>query len=170
MLDSLQRLRAQNRAMMPYGLTLGFTVESLASGEAVVSMPCLQHVHNVLPLFPSEGGSIINIGSYVATQMPSQTVVYAATKGAVNTITGVLANELGPRNIRVNALLPGVTATEGFRASGAEGSDVVAGLVRMTSLGRIGQPQDIAEAVVFLATNESRWITGELIHVSGGLR
>jgi len=159
-----------NAGVFTFGPLEAVTEDDISKMFSVNVTGLLLVSKGALPLFPSEGGSIINIGSYVATQMPSQTVVCAATKGAVNTITGVLANELGPRNIRVNALLPGVTATEGFRASGAEGSDVVAGLVRMTSLGRIGQPQDIAEAAVFLATNESRWITGELIHVSGGLR
>jgi 3-oxoacyl-[acyl-carrier protein] reductase len=117
-----------------------------------------------------EGGSIINIGSAVTRLTPPTSAVYAGTKGAVDAITGVLAKELGPRQIRVNAILPGVVKTEGSVAGGFIGSDFEKGLVAQTPLGRTGRPDDIADAAVFLASNDSRWITGEHIVTSGGLR
>jgi 3-oxoacyl-[acyl-carrier protein] reductase len=121
-------------------------------------------------LFGPSGGSIINISSGAATSAPPNMSVYSGTKAAVNAITRSLAQELGPRRIRVNAISPGVTETEGLRATGISGSDFQRQLEAQTPLGRIGQPQDIAPAVVFLASPESAWITGENLYVSGGLR
>ena len=120
--------------------------------------------------FGPSGGSIINISSGAATSAPPNLSVYSGTKAAVNAITRSLAQELGPRKIRVNAISPGVTETEGLRATGISGSDFEKQLAAQTPLGRIGQPQDIAPAVVFLASPESAWITGENLYVSGGLR
>ena len=116
------------------------------------------------------GGSIINISSVVATSAPANTSVYSGTKAAVNAITRSLAQELGPRKIRVNAVSPGVTETEGLHSAGIPGSDFQKQVEAQTSLGRIGQTQDIAPAVVFLASAESAYITGETLYVSGGLR
>jgi len=118
----------------------------------------------------SEGGSIINIGSAVTRVTPPASAVYAGTKGAVDAITGVLARELGPKRIRVNAILPGVVETEGTVAGGFIGSDFEKGVIAQTSLGRTGRPDDIADVAVFLASNDSRWLTGEQIDASGGLR
>jgi 3-oxoacyl-[acyl-carrier protein] reductase len=116
-----------------------------------------------------EGGSIINIGSTITHMNPPGTAVYTATKAAVDSITSVLAKELGPRNIRVNALNPGITETEGTKSAGVVGSDFEKGLVAQTPLGRLGQPKDIAAVAVFLASADSAWVTGEALSVSGGL-
>jgi len=123
-----------------------------------------------LKYFGPEGGSVINIGSTITSVAPPATVVYTATKGAVNAITQVLAKELGPRKIRVNSINPGVVETEGAHAIGVLGSDFEKQAVAETPLGRIGQPGDIAPAVGFLASADSAWITGELLQVAGGLR
>ena len=117
----------------------------------------------------SEGGSVINIGSGVTSLFPPNSAIYTGTKGAVDAITGVLANELGPR-IRVNSLNPGVVETEGSVAGGFIGSDFEKFAVSQTPLGRTGQPNDIADIVVFLASDSSRWLTGEHLLASGGLR
>jgi 3-oxoacyl-[acyl-carrier protein] reductase len=117
-----------------------------------------------------EGGSIINMSSAVTRITPPNLAVYAGTKGAVDAITGVLARELGPRKIRVNAISPGGVVTEGTHTFGLIGSDFEKALVAQTPLGRIGQPEDIASIAVFLASEDSGWLTGELILASGGLR
>ena len=117
-----------------------------------------------------EGGSIINIGSAVSRITPPTSVVYTATKGAVDAITGVLARELGPKKIRVNSLNPGMVETEGLHSAGFIGSDFEKGAVAQTPLGRIGQPEDIGPIAVFLASDDSRWLTGEQLLASGGMR
>jgi 3-oxoacyl-[acyl-carrier protein] reductase len=117
-----------------------------------------------------EGASIINIGSVVSTSTPPNSAVYTATKGAVDAITGVLAKELGPRKIRVNSINPGMTETEGVHAAGFIGSDFETGAVAQTPLGRLGKVDDIAAVAAFLASNDSKWITGETVRVGGGLR
>jgi 3-oxoacyl-[acyl-carrier protein] reductase len=119
--------------------------------------------------FGTEGGSVINIGSNVTKLTPPMSVVYTATKGAVNMITRVLAKELGPKNVRVNSINPGGVETEGFHALGFAGSDFEKQMIAQTPLGRLGQPRDIAPAAVFLASSDGAWITGELLGVSGGL-
>jgi 3-oxoacyl-[acyl-carrier protein] reductase len=119
--------------------------------------------------FGSTGGSIINISSGASTLTPPDTAVYSATKAAVDAITRVLAKELGPRNIRVNAINPGMVETEGVHAAGFIGSEFNRQALARTALGRIGQPEDIAPAVVFLASDDARWITGETLLVGGGL-
>lgn len=120
--------------------------------------------------FDAAGGSIVNVSSLASTATPPNTSVYSATKGAVDAVTRSLAKELGPRNIRVNAINPGVVDTEGFRAAGFEDSDFRKEAEGKTPLGRIGRPEDIAPAAVFLASADSRWITGETLVVAGGLR
>jgi 3-oxoacyl-[acyl-carrier protein] reductase len=120
--------------------------------------------------FGPSGGSIVNISSFAATSALPNTSVYSATKAAVNAITRSLAQELGPRRIRVNAVNPGVIETEGLHAAGISGSDFQRQAEAQTPLGRIGQPQDIAPAVVFLASADSAWTTGEALTISGGLR
>ncbi len=117
-----------------------------------------------------EGGSVINIGSGVTSLFPPESAVYTGTKGAVDAITGVLAAELAPRKIRVNSVNPGMVETEGTKSAGFIGSDFEKALVGQTPLGRVGQPDDIADAVVFLASNDARWLTGERLLASGGLR
>jgi 3-oxoacyl-[acyl-carrier protein] reductase len=118
----------------------------------------------------AEGGSVINISSVVSTLTPPGSAVYTGTKGAVDAITGVLAGELGPRKIRVNAIRPGLTETPGTHAVGFIGSPMETGTVAHTPLGRLGQPEDIASIAVFLASDDSRWLTGEKILASGGMR
>ena len=117
-----------------------------------------------------EGASIINIGSVVSSLTPPNSAVYTGTKGAVDAISGVLAKELGVRKIRVNSINPGMVETEGVHAAGFIGSDFEKGAVAQTPLGRIGQVDDIAGVATFLASNESKWVTGELVRVGGGLR
>jgi len=121
-----------------------------------------------LPHFPPEGGSVINISSVVSTLAPPATSIYSATKGAVDTITKVLAKELGPRKIRVNAVNPGLVITEGTQAAGIAGSDFEKHAISETPLGRAGRPDDIAPPVAFLASEDAHWITGETLYVSGG--
>jgi 3-oxoacyl-[acyl-carrier protein] reductase len=120
--------------------------------------------------FGTEGGSVINIGSNATVATPPMTVVYTATKGAVDVITQVLAKELGPKKIRVNSINPGGVETEGFHAVGIGGSDFEKQMIAQTPLGRLGQPRDIAPAAVFLASSDAAWITGETLRVTGGLR
>ena len=120
--------------------------------------------------FGSRGGSVINIGSTASRLTPPNSCVYTATKGAVDAVTGVLAKELGPRNIRVNSINPGFVETEGTHAGGFVGSDFVQGLIVQTPLGRGGQPDDIGPIAAFLASDESRWLTGECLLASGGQR
>lgn len=120
--------------------------------------------------FGPKGGSVINVGSVASRKTPPTSVVYSATKGAVDAVTGVLAKELGPRKIRVNSINPGGVETEGFVSAGLQGSDFEKQLTAETPLGRFGQPDDIAPVAVFLASPDSAWITGETLIVSGGLR
>ena len=121
-------------------------------------------------LFPAEGGSIINIGSVVSEIAPPASSIYSSTKGAVDVITRVLAKELGPKKIRVNAVNPGLTITEGTHTAGIAGSDFEANAVSNTPLGRVGTPQDIASVVAFLASDDAGWVTGALLQAGGGLR
>ncbi|MET0393900.1 MAG: glucose 1-dehydrogenase [Chitinophagaceae bacterium] len=119
--------------------------------------------------FGAAGGSIINISSVISESPMPHSVVYAATKGAVDTIAGTLSQELGSRKIRVNTIAPGGVETEGSRTLGMIGSDMETQIVAQTPLGRIGQPADIAKVAVFLASDDAEWINGERISVSGGL-
>jgi 3-oxoacyl-[acyl-carrier protein] reductase len=120
--------------------------------------------------FKPAGGSIINLSSVVSTLTPPNSAVYSATKAAVDAITNSLAKELGPRNIRVNAIRPSMVETEGTHAAGVTEGDMRKWVESQTPLGRIGQPQDIAGAAVFFASSDSAWITGETLLISGGLR
>jgi 3-oxoacyl-[acyl-carrier protein] reductase len=117
-----------------------------------------------------EGASIINIGSVVSSLTPPSSAVYTGSKGAVDAISGVLAKELGARKIRVNSINPGMVETEGVHAAGFIGTDFEKEAVAQTPLGRIGQVDDIASVATFLASNDAKWITGELVRVGGGLR
>jgi 3-oxoacyl-[acyl-carrier protein] reductase len=120
--------------------------------------------------FGQAGGAIINISSVVATMAVPNASVYSATKAAVSAITRSLAHELGPRKIRVNSINPGMVETEGVHAAGIAESDFRQQVEAQTPLGRIGQPHDIAPAAVYLASDDSAWITGESFYISGGLR
>ena len=120
-----------------------------------------------LPLFPAAGGSIINIGSVVSEQTPASMVIYNGTKGAVDSITRTLAMELGPKRIRVNAVNPGPVHTEGTANFPPEAFEA---MVQRTPLGRVAEPDDIADVVTFLASDEARWINGSLLQAAGGMR
>jgi 3-oxoacyl-[acyl-carrier protein] reductase len=120
--------------------------------------------------FNEGGGSIINIGSVVSSITPPGSSIYTATKGAVDAITHVLAKELGAKKIRVNSINPGMVETEGTHTAGFIGSDFHAEAERTAPLGRIGQPDDIASVAVFLASEDSRWLTGETVSAGGGIR
>jgi 3-oxoacyl-[acyl-carrier protein] reductase len=120
--------------------------------------------------FGPAGGNIINISSIAATAAPPTTSVYSATKAAVNAVTRSLAQELGPRKIRVNSINPGMIETEGTHSAELIESDFRKQTEAQTPLGRIGQPDDIAPMAVFLASSDSAWITGESFYITGGLR
>lgn len=128
----------------------------LSTQAAVKSMP--------------NGGSIINLSSVVALTPPPMASVYSATKGAVDVITRTLAQELGPQKIRVNSLSPGLVETEGTRAAGTTEGEFKQMALSRTPLGRVGQPEDIAKVAVFLASDDSAWMTGEVLPVGGGAR
>lgn len=144
-----------------------------------------EHVHkqfnlNVLGLilatqeaakhFGPTGGSVVNISSVVSRAAMPNVSVYSATKAAVDSITRTLATELGPKKIRVNAVNPGMVETEGAHSAGIIGSDFRKQVEATTPLGRIGQVDDIAPAVSFLASDEAKWITGETLFIAGGSR
>jgi 3-oxoacyl-[acyl-carrier protein] reductase len=131
-------------------------------GLLLTTQAAAKHLH--------EGASIINVSSAVTSLAPPNSSVYTGTKGAVDAITRVLAKELGPRKIRVNSINPGMVETEGTTSAGFIGSDFEKALVAQTPLGRTGQPGDIADVAVFLASNDSRWLTGEKLVASGGVR
>jgi len=132
-------------------------------GLLLVTREAVQH-------FGPKGGSVINIGSVASRKTPPMSAIYSATKGAVDAITAVLAKELGPKKIRVNSINPGGVETEGVHTLGIIGSDFAKQMVAETPLGRFGQPQDIAPVAVFLASENSGWLTGETLVASGGYR
>ena len=133
-------------------------------GTILATQQAVQHFSD------TSGGSIINISSIISDNPMSNSLVYSATKGAVDTIAVALSKELGSKNIRVNTLAPGGVETEGSRTAGIIGSDFEKNMVEQTPLGRIGQPDDIAKVAVFLASDDSSWVNGEKIRVSGGMR
>ena len=118
--------------------------------------------------FFGDSGSIINIGSAVSSYTPASTAIYTATKSAVDAITGVLSKELGPKKIRVNSVNPGLVETEGTQTVGMIGGDYQKNREAQTPLGRIGKPDDIASIVAFFASDDSGWLTGEIVRASGG--
>ena len=120
--------------------------------------------------FGPQGGSVINLGSVVSTTTPALSAVYTGSKAAVDAITRVLAKELGPRKIRVNSLNPGGVETEGTHSAGVIGTEFQRNMIAQTPLGRFGQPADIAPVAAFLASDDSAWLTGEVLVASGGYR
>jgi 3-oxoacyl-[acyl-carrier protein] reductase len=145
-----------------------FTEEHFHKHFDVNVLGPLLAIQEAAKYFGPEGGSIINISSSASTSAPPTASVYSATKAALDTITKSLAKELGPRNIRVNVINPGMVETEGLHTAGFVGSEFQKMFEAQSPLGRIGQPDDIAPAVVFLASPDARWITGETLLVSGG--
>jgi len=132
-------------------------------GQILATQEAVKH-------FGSTGGSIINISSVASTSAPAGGSVYSATKAAVDAVTKSLAKELGPRKIRLNTINPGMVETEGLHSAGMVESDFRKQIEAQTPLGRIGQPDDIAPAVVFLASPDAGWITGQSLYLTGGLR
>jgi 3-oxoacyl-[acyl-carrier protein] reductase len=131
-------------------------------GSLLVAQQAAKHIG-------AEGGSIVNLSSVVSESPLPGSAIYSATKGAVDTLSGALALELAPRKIRVNTLAPGGVETEGSRKLGIGDSDFGKDIIARTPLGRLGQPDDIAKVAVFLASDDSSWLTGERIQASGGL-
>lgn len=157
-----------NAGLAIFEMVADLTEEAFHKQFDVNVLGYLLAVRESLKLFGEDGGSIINISSILSTDPYLASSVYAATKGAVDTLTFALARELGPRKIRVNSILPGHTntpATDGNFA-GAFGESLIAG----TPLGRFGEPEDIAPVAVFLASEDAHWVTGESIRASGGVR
>lgn len=159
-----------NAGVYAFGALEELTVEGIRSmfdtnvtGLLLASKAALGH-------FPAVGGSIINVGSVVGEMPPAGASVYSGTKGAVNTITRSLAKELGPRKIRVNAVNPGMTLTEGLKTAGMASGDFADMMIGATPLGRMGEPTDIARVVAYLASDEAGWVTGSLIDAAGGWR
>ena len=146
------------------------TTESMNAMFSVNVYGLMLATKAALPLFPAEGGSVINIGSVVGEIAPAQAAIYAGTKGALNSITRVFARELAEKKIRVNAVNPGAVHTEGFESAGFKGSPFEAQMVQNTPLGRLGTPKDIADLVAYLASPAAGWTTGSLIDAAGGWR
>jgi 3-oxoacyl-[acyl-carrier protein] reductase len=148
----------------------GITEEEFHRQYATNVLGTILTVQEALQHFGPEGGSVINISSIVSTAQWPQTALHSSTKAAVDSLTRVLAVELGPRKIRVNAVAPGTTESEGTSDlhlfEGDEGKRVIAS----TPLGRLGTPADIARVVVLLASDDSAWVTGEIIRASGGMK
>ncbi len=132
-------------------------------GTILATQEAIQH-------FNGDGGSVINISSVVSDNPLAHSVVYSATKGAVDTIAVALSKEFAGKNIRVNTIAPGMVETEGAQSLGIIGSDFETLVKTQTPLGRIGRPDDIASVAVFLASDDSKWVNGEKINVSGGAR
>lgn len=132
-------------------------------GPILVTQEAVKH-------FGANGGSVINIGSIVSEAAPAMSVVYSATKSAVDAVTRVLAKELAPRNIRVNSINPGPVQTEGFQSAGFLGGDFEKQMIAQTPLGRLGRPHDIAAVATFLASADSSWLTGDILLATGGMR
>jgi 3-oxoacyl-[acyl-carrier protein] reductase len=151
----------------PFDVT---TTEHVSRQLAVNVVGPILTTREALKHFGPSGGSIINIGSLDSARAVPGMSVYAASKGAVDALTRVLAAELGPRRIRVNTLAPGGVETEGIHAIGFMGSDAEKDMVERTPLGRLGQPGDLARVAVFFASDDADWVTGERLTASGGLR
>ena len=155
-----------------YGFTSieQFTIAEYHRQFSTNVLGLLLATREAVKLFGASGGSIINIGSSVTSTNPPNGAIYTATKGAVDSLTRVLSKELGPRNIRVNSINPGLVETEGTHTIGFIGGEWQRNREATTPLGRTGQPSDIASVAVFLASDDARWLTGELLLASGGLR
>lgn len=145
------------------------SVESIQQQFNINVLGSLLAIREAIKFFDVKGGNIINISSGASNTPLATGSVYSATKAALDAITIALSKELGVKNIRINSILPGVVETEGSHSAGFVGSDFEAKLVANTPMGRTGQPEDIAKVAVFLASDDSAWITGEKISVSGGI-
>ena len=145
------------------------SAESIQQHFNINVLGSLLAIREAVKLFGDKGGNIINISSGASNTPLATGSVYFATKAALDAVTVALSKEFSGKNIRINSILPGVVETEGSHSAGFIGSDFEAKLVANTPLGRTGQPEDIAKVAVFLASDDSAWITGEKIAVSGGI-
>jgi len=145
------------------------SAESIQQHFNINVLGSLLAIREAVKLFGDKGGNIINISSGASNTPLATGSVYSATKAALDAVTVALSKEFSGKNIRINSILPGVVETEGSHSAGFIGSDFEAKLVANTPLGRTGQPEDIAKVAVFLASDDSAWITGEKIAVSGGI-
>jgi 3-oxoacyl-[acyl-carrier protein] reductase len=159
-----------NAGVYQFGAIEEITAEDFHRQFDTNVLGLLLSTQGALKHFNSAGGSIINIGSAVTAITPVASSIYTATKGAVDSITHVLAKELGGKNIRVNSINPGMVETEGTHTAGFIGSDFQKEAIASTPLGRGGNPDDIADIAIFLASEDSRWLTGEILIASGGVR
>jgi 3-oxoacyl-[acyl-carrier protein] reductase len=159
-----------NAGVYQFGAIEDVTVEEFNRQFNTNVLGLLLTTKGAVKSFGDKGGSIINIGSLVSRITPPGSSIYTATKGAVDSITQVLSKELGARNIRVNSINPGMVETEGTHSAGLIGSEFQTNAVKSTPLGRTGQPKDIAQIAVFLAADDSQWLSGETIVASGGAR
>ena len=157
-----------NAGVYAFGALATVTPEEYHRQFDINVLALLMVTKAALPLFPAAGGSVVNIGSVVSSLAPKASVLSAGSKAAVDTITRSLAKELGPRGIRVNAINPGVIMTEGLVAGGLAGGEFEQHAAAAAPLGRIGQPEDIALPVLFMASDDARFITGETLFVTGG--
>lgn len=158
-----------NAGVFKIELLEGITEQSFHLQVNTHLMGPLFSIQEAVKLFDEKGGSIINVSSTVSQNPIAGVMVYSAAKAGIDNLTKGLAKELGPKNIRINAIAPGVTETEGNHKMGIIGGEIEKQMVPLTPLGRIGQPGDIAKVATFLASDEAAWITGERITVSGGL-
>ena len=158
-----------NAGVFRFGALTDITEQSLHLHYNVNVLGAILTVQESIKRFGAEGGSIINLSSIVGSHPVAGALLYASTKGAIETLTKGLALELAPRKIRVNAIAPGHTETEGNVTAGTFGGGAGDALAAKTPLGRLGRVSDIAPLAVFLGSNESAWITGEVIRASGGL-
>ena len=159
-----------NAGIFEFGPIEGITEDQFWRLYATNVWAPIQTIQRSIRCFDESGGSIINLSSGATRVLSPGSALYASTKGALDLITVVLSKELGPRRIRVNAISPGATDTEGARAVGAMSNEAQQQYAAGTPLGRVGTPEDIAHLAVFLASEDSSWITGEVIHAGGGLR
>ena len=157
-----------NAGVYAFGALASVTPEEYHRQFDINVLALLMVTKAALPLFPAAGGSVVNIGSVVSTLAPKASVLSAGSKAAVDTITRALAKELGHRGIRVNAINPGVIMTEGLVAGGLAGGEFEQHAAAAAPLGRIGQPEDVALPVLFMASDDARFITGETLFVTGG--
>lgn len=159
-----------NAGIFNFSALEDITEENFNSQFAINVLGTLLSTQQALKHFPESGGSVVNISSVVGTSPTPNSSVYSATKGAVDTLTKALALELAPKNIRVNAVAPGLTITEGAITAGITGSDMEREVIASTPLGRAGLPEDIAGVTTFLASEDAGWLTGQIITASGGLK
>jgi 3-oxoacyl-[acyl-carrier protein] reductase len=160
-----------NAGIYEFAPLAAFSEDSYRSVFAVNVLGLLLASHEAEKLFGENGGSIINISSFASTRPEPYSVVYGASKGAVDTITTALAQELGPKNIRVNSIRPGGVLTEGVEKLGATAdSEPIQQMIKRSALGRMVTPNDIAKLAIFLASDDSQIITGQFIEVSGGFK